>query len=74
MCAAPYRILRALDVSMSPIVLHRYEAYRLANPAGQTVPEAELKSRAAAEVAALLEWVSAEVQLSTSANVHKGAA
>jgi chromosome partitioning protein len=67
-------VLKALDVSMAPVVLHRYEAYRLANPAGLTVQEAEPKSRAAAEIAALWEWVSAEAQLSTSAIVHKGAA
>lgn len=71
---AARNVLKALDIPMSPIVLHRYEAYRLANPAGLTVQEAEPESRAAAEVAALWEWVSAEAQLSTSAIVHTGVA
>jgi len=66
-------VLEALDVRMSPIVLHRYEAYRLANPKGLTVQELEPESRAAAEIAALWEWLRAEVQLSTSAHVHMGA-
>jgi chromosome partitioning protein len=66
-------VLEALDVPMSPIVLHRYEAYRLANPKGLTVQELEPESRAAAEIAALWEWLRAEVQLSTSAQVHMGA-
>ncbi len=71
---AARNVLKALDVPMSPIVLHRYEAYRLANPVGLTVQETEPESRAAAEVVALWEWVSAEAQLSTTATVHKGAA
>jgi chromosome partitioning protein len=66
-------VLEALDVPMSPIVLHRYEAYRLANPKGLTVQELEPESRAAAEIAALWEWLRAEVQLSASAQVHMGA-
>lgn len=67
-------VMNKLDVSMAPVVLHRYEAYRLANPKGLTVQELEPESRAAAEVAALWQWISAEVQSSTSAHVHKGAA
>jgi len=69
---AARNVLKALDVSMAPVVLHRYEAYRLANPAGLTVQEAEPECRAAVEIAALWDWVSAEAQLSTGANVHKG--
>lgn len=67
-------VLKALDVSMCPVVLHRYEAYRLANPPGLTVQEAEPESRAAAEIGALWDWLGAEMQLSTSAPVHMGAA
>lgn len=67
-------VMEALAVPMSPVVLYRYEAYRLANPNGLTVPELEPESRAAAEIAALWDWASAEVQISTSAIVHKGAA
>jgi chromosome partitioning protein len=64
-------VLEALKVPMAPVVLHRYEVYRLANPKGLTAQEMEPESRAAAEIAALWDWLSAELQLSTSAHVHK---
>jgi chromosome partitioning protein len=67
-------VLKALDVRMSPVVLHRYEAHRNANPTGLTAFEAEPESRPAAEITALWDWLSAELQISTSAHVHKGAA
>lgn len=67
-------VLKALDVRMSPVVLHRYEAHRNANPTGLTAFEAEPDSRPAAEIAALWDWLRAELQISTSAHVHKGAA
>ena len=63
-------VLGKLGVPMAPAVLHRYEAYRMANPPGLTVQESEPGSRAAAEVAALWDWVSAEVQLGNGAHVH----
>ena len=65
-------VLKALDVPMCPVVLHRYEAYRLANPAGLTVQEAEPESRAAAEIGALWGWLGAEMQLGASAPVQLG--
>jgi chromosome partitioning protein len=67
-------VLEALKVPMSPAVLHRYEAYRLANPKGMTVQELEPDSRAAAEVVAMWDWLQAELQNCTNADVHKGAA
>ena len=67
---AARNVLDALGVPMSPVVLHRYEAYRLANPAGLTVQEAEPDSRPAAEIAELWNWV----QLCTGANLQDGAA
>jgi chromosome partitioning protein len=67
-------VLAALEVPMSPVVLHRYEVYRHATPAGLTVQEMEPESRAAAEVGALWNWLCAEMNISTSADVHKGAA
>lgn len=66
-------VLETLDVPMALVMLHRYEAYRLANPKGLTVQEMEPESRAAAEIATLWEWLSAQVQLSTNAHVHKRA-
>ena len=67
-------VLKALDVPMSPAVLHRYEAHRNANPTGLTAFESEPDSRPAAEIAALWNWLRAELQIGTTAHVHKGAA
>lgn len=67
-------VLDMLGVPMSPVVLHRYEAYRLANPPGLTVQEAEPDSRAAAEIAELWTWLGAQLQLCNGAVVHNGAA
>jgi chromosome partitioning protein len=67
-------VIETLNVPMCPVILHRYEVYRMANPKGLTVQELEPESRPAAEIAELWEWISAEVQSSTSAHVHKGAA
>jgi chromosome partitioning protein len=64
-----------MPVPMAPAVLHRYEPlYRGATTAGLAVQEMEPDSRAAADIAALWAWLSAELQLGTSADVHKGAA
>jgi len=67
-------VVKAIEVPMSPVVLHRYEVHRNANPTGLTAFEAEPDSRSAAEITALWEWLSAELQMNTSAPVHKGAA
>lgn len=64
-------VMEALAVPMSPVVLHRYEVYRLANPEGLTVQEMEPNSRAAEEIAELWNWIAAGLQVSTSANVHR---
>jgi len=67
-------VIKALEVRMSPVILHRYEAHRNANPSGLTAYEAEPDSRPAAEIAALWEWLRSELQVGTTAHVHKGAA
>jgi chromosome partitioning protein len=67
-------VLEAIPLPMSPIVLHRYDAHRLANPKGLTAQELEPGSVAAQEIAALWDWFCAELQLGTDAHVHKGAA
>ena len=67
-------VLKALEVPMSPVVLHRYEAHRNANPSGLTAYEVEPESRPATEIAALWDWLSAELQMSTGAHVHTGVA
>jgi len=48
---------------MATVVLHRYDAHRLANPKGLTAQELDPPSVAAQEVAALWEWFSATLQL-----------
>jgi chromosome partitioning protein len=50
--------LEKLGVMMSPVVLHRYEIYRLVNPPGLTVQEKDPASTAAVEVAKLWNWLS----------------
>ncbi len=67
-------VLEAIPLLMAPVVLHRYDAHRLANIKGLTAQELEPDSVAAHEIAMLWEWFSATVQFGSSAVVHKGAA
>ena len=67
-------VLDTIPLPMAPVVLHRYDAHRLANPKGLTAQELEPNGVAAQEIAALWDWFSATVQLGASALVHKGAA
>jgi chromosome partitioning protein len=67
-------ILNAIPVPSASVVLHRYDVHRLASIKGLTAQELEPDSIAAAEIAALWDWLSATLQLTTSAPVHKGAA
>jgi len=67
-------VLDTIPLPMAPIVLHRYDAHRQANPEGLTAQELEPNGVAAQEIAALWDWFSATLQLGTAALVHKGAA
>lgn len=67
-------VLEAIPLPMAPVVLHRYDAHRLANPKGLTAKELEPNSVAAQEISALWDWLSATLQMGTDALVHKGAA
>jgi chromosome partitioning protein len=67
-------VLETIPLLMAPVVLHRYDAHRLANIKGLTAQELEPDSVAAHEIAMLWEWFSATVQFGSSAVVHKGAA
>jgi chromosome partitioning protein len=67
-------VLDTIPLPMAPVVLHRYDAHRLANPKGLTAQELEPNSIAAQEIAALWDWFTAAVQLGAGAPVHKGAA
>jgi chromosome partitioning protein len=67
-------VLQAIPLPMAPVILHRYDVHRVANINGLTAQEMEPESIAADEIAALWGWLSAVLQLSTSAPVHKGEA
>jgi chromosome partitioning protein len=67
-------VLKAIGLTMAPVVLHRYDAHRLANVKGLTAQEVEPESRAAKEIRALWKWFSGIVQMGKGATVHKGAA
>jgi chromosome partitioning protein len=67
-------VLRAIGLSLAPVVLHRYEAHKLASLKGLTAQEIEPTSHAALEIQALWAWLSAQLQAGTGALVHKGAA
>jgi chromosome partitioning protein len=66
-------VLEALGLPMAPAVLHRFKVHRDASRGGQTAQELEPDSKAAAEISALWEWLCAELQLRTSATVHRRA-
>jgi chromosome partitioning protein len=57
--------------SMAPVVLHRFKVHRDASTKGLTAQELEPDSTAAAEIRALWDWLSAQLQIGKSANVHK---
>ena len=75
-------VLSVIPLPFVPVVLHRYEAHRLASIKGLTAQESEPDSIPSAEIAALWNWLSATLQkeinaieqLYDDAIVHKGAA
>jgi chromosome partitioning protein len=64
-------VLQALDVPMLDVVLHRYDAHRLANVEGLTAQELDPDSVAASEIGDLWNWLNAALQLGKGATVHK---
>jgi chromosome partitioning protein len=60
-----------VQLPMAPAVLHRFKVHRLASLKGLTAQELEPDSTAAAEIAALWQWLCAELQIGKNANVHK---
>lgn len=56
-------VLEAIPLPMVPIVLHRYDAHRLANPKGLSAQELDPASMAANEITALWDWFSAVLHL-----------
>jgi chromosome partitioning protein len=63
-------VLETLGMLMAPTVLHRFKAHRDASRGGLTAQELEPDSKPAAEINALWEWLSAELQIGTRATVH----
>lgn len=67
-------VLETIGLPMAPVVLHRYDAHRLASVKGLTAQENEPDGVAATEIELLWDWLAAVLQVSTSATVHsKGA-
>ncbi|MDR5655099.1 AAA family ATPase [Ruixingdingia sedimenti] len=64
-------IFAELKLPMVPAILHRFKVHRDASRDGQTAQELEPDSKAAQEIQALWDWVCAELQIGTSALVHK---
>ena len=64
-------VLQSFDLPLASVILHRYDAHRLASVGGLTAQELEPDSVAARELGALWDWVSATLQLGKSATVRK---
>lgn len=60
-------VFQRLDIEAAPQSLHRLKAHRDATRAGMTAEESEPDSKAAAEIAALWQWVCAHLQFSKAA-------
>lgn len=66
-------VFATIGIPMAEAILHRFKVHRDASREGVTAQEMEPDSKAAQEIAALWGWVRAELQLGTSAPVHKRA-
>jgi chromosome partitioning protein len=64
-------VLQAIGLPMINVVLHRYDAHRLASVEGLTAQELDPHSVAAHEITALWDCISAILQSGTPAIVHK---
>jgi len=63
-------VLSRMGLPLAPVVLHRYDAHRLASTKGLTAQEFDPESVAAAEIEMLWEWLVATLQLGSPAPVH----
>ena len=59
------------DLETTPFALHEFQVHRDGSFQGKTAQEVDPRSRAASEINMLWDWFRAEVQLGTSAPVHK---
>lgn len=64
-------VAAAQNVPCAPVALHEYNVHRDGSLQGLTAQEVQPDSKAAREINALWDWFSAELQLTTSATVHK---
>jgi chromosome partitioning protein len=65
------QVFETVKLPMVPAVIHRFKVHRDASREGMTASELEPEGKAAAELQALWNWVCAELQLNTSAILHK---
>ncbi len=64
-------VFDTVNIQMVPTVLHRFKVHRDASREGITAQEMEADSKAAAEIQSIWDWVAAQLQLTTTAPVHK---
>ena len=64
-------VFATIGIPMAKAIFHRFKVHRDASREGATAQEMEPDSKAAQEIQVLWDWVCAELQISTSANVHK---
>lgn len=65
-------VFEAIGAPMVPAVIHRLKVHRDASREGVTPQELEPDGKAASEIAALWQWVCAELHIGTEAHVHNG--
>ena len=64
-------VFAAIGIPMAEAIFHRFKVHRDASREGATAQEIEPDSKAAKEIQILWNWVCAELQIGTNANVHK---
>lgn len=64
-------VAEAQGLRTTPAALHRFNVHRDGSLRGRTAQELQPESKAAAEIDGLWAWVCTELQLTTSAVVHK---
>ena len=64
-------VFAAIGIPMAEGIFHRFKVHRDASREGATAQEIEPDSKAAKEIQVLWDWVCAELQIGTSATVHK---
>ena len=64
-------VAEAQGLSTVPVALHRFNVHRDGSLRGLTAQELQPDSRAAIEIGLLWDWLNSELQLTTSATVHK---